>query len=268
MYKNFGNNKAMIKKEGVHMKKRKIVKNEFIRIICLIIINIFCINLIKAKAYGDEFEGLNTKSYDKVVYLTFDDGPTVITPQLLDILKENDVKATFFIVGKEIAGREDILKRIYEEGHGIGLHTYSHNFKNIYRSEETFISEMDKASESVKEILGNDVDIKVIRFPGGSAGQLNENFKNKLNGKGYKIFDWNVCLNDGINPNLSPEAIFQNAKKCKSAKDLRIILAHCNSNNKTTLQALPQIIKYYKELGYNFKIIDNNTAEYFYKFRK
>ncbi|PHV72459.1 polysaccharide deacetylase [Sporanaerobium hydrogeniformans] len=204
----------------------------------------------------------------KVVYLTFDDGPTPLVGKILDVLNEQQVKGTFFIVGKEIKQREAILKRIYEEGHGIGLHTYSHNFKTIYNSPSAFIKEMDKTLATINEVLGENLDIKVIRFPGGSAGRLNQNFYNELTERGYKIFDWNVNLEDGVKPGLSPSELLRNAKKSRDKSECKIILAHCNSKNKTTCQALPQIIHYYKEQGYRFEIIDNNTSPYYYRFKK
>lgn len=206
---------------------------------------------------------------EKVVYLTFDDGPTPkVTEQILDVLKVNDVKATFFIVGKEIKGREAILKRIYEEGHGIGLHTYSHNFKIIYKNPESFIMEMEKVKATINESLGTDLDIKAIRFPGGSAGRLNAKFYNALCAKGYCIFDWNVDLQDGIKGTLPPSTFVKNAKKCQDGSVRRIILAHCNGNNKNTALALNDIITYYKQEGYIFKAIDHSTTPYFYRFKK
>ena len=206
---------------------------------------------------------------EKIVYLTFDDGPTPkVTEAILDVLKSHDVKATFFIVGKEIKGREMILRRIYDEGHGIGLHTYSHNFKIIYKNPESFIMEMEKTENTINETLGTQLDFPIIRFPGGSAGRLNKNFYKLLCEKGYLIFDWNVDLQDGVKGNLSPCEFLNNAKKCSDKSIRRIILAHCNSNNKNTCAALDDIITYYKAQGYTFKAIDSNTTPYFYKFRK
>lgn len=207
-------------------------------------------------------------SEEKVVYLTFDDGPTPkVTEAILDQLKACNVKATFFVVGKEIQGRESILKRIYDEGHGIGLHTYSHNFKIIYKNPESFISEMEKTQTTINEVLGTDLDIKAIRFPGGSAGRLSKSFYQKLCDKGYLIFDWNVDLQDGIKGQLSPECFLANSKKCMDHSNRRIILAHCNCNNQNTCAALKSIIEYYTKEGYIFKAIDNNTEPYYYRFK-
>ncbi len=207
-------------------------------------------------------------SNEKVVYLTFDDGPTPLTGKILDVLEEQGVKATFFIVGKEIKQREAILKRIYEEGHGMGLHTYSHNFKIIYNSPMVFINEMEKTRLAINNVLEKELDIKVIRFPGGSAGRLNQNFYKQLTDRGYHIFDWNVNLEDGVKPELSPSELLRNAKKSRDKGERKIILAHCNSKNKTTCQALPQIIHYYKEQGYSFEVIGNDTLPYYYRFKK
>ncbi|MEF9958610.1 MAG: polysaccharide deacetylase family protein [Niameybacter sp.] len=220
----------------------------------------------KAKASDKAQETL--KEEEKVVYLTFDDGPTgKVTEKILDVLKAHDIKATFFVVGKEIIQRESVLKRIYEEGHSIGLHTYSHNLKSIYASDENFLAEMEKATDKIHEVLGTTINPKIIRFPGGSSGRLSEDLLNKLHEEGYKIYDWNVSLEDGVNPNLTPNQMVQNAKKCSRNTTRRIILAHCNSSNKNTYNALPEIINYYKSQGYVFKPIDEKTQEFYYRIK-
>ena len=191
-----------------------------------------------------------------------------ITDAILDELKKQDVKATFFIVGKEISGREATLKRIYDEGHSIGLHTFSHNFKLIYHSPEAFITEMEKTEALINDVLGTNQRFPIIRFPGGSAGRLNTSFYNKLCEKGYLIFDWNVDLQDGIKGHLSPAQFVANSKKCMTRGNRRIILAHCNANNTNTCLALCDIIAYYKGEGYTFKPITEETLPYFYRFKK
>ena len=204
---------------------------------------------------------------EKIVYLTFDDGPIPgITEKILDVLKERSVKATFFVVGKEINEREELLKKIYKEGHGIGLHTYSHKFSKIYKSDEAFIDEMDETKKMVENIIG--YKAKAIRFPGGSDLMLSYKLLDKLHAKGYVVYDWNSDLGDGTNGRASSHKLFDNAKKIKGDKDRVFILAHCNSNNINTCKALPYIIDYYESIGYKFKAIDNDTQEYFYKIRK
>ncbi|WMJ79723.1 polysaccharide deacetylase family protein [Clostridium sp. MB40-C1] len=202
----------------------------------------------------------------KSIYLTIDDGPCpVVTDAILDILNKNNIKATFFVVGKEIDGREDILNRIYKEGHSIGLHTYSHDFRKIYSSENTFIDEMLKTQDKVKKITGHTSTI--IRFPGGSSGHLNKTYLENLHKHGFKIYDWNVNLGDGVNPNLSIKKLVDNSKQYKNDYSRIIILMHCNFNNKNTAKALPSIIDYYKDLGYEFKAISEDTKEYYYRLK-
>lgn len=202
----------------------------------------------------------------KFVYLTFDDGPTyIVTDALLDILKNEKIKATFFIVGKEIEGKESIVKRIYNEGHSLGLHTYSHNFKKIYRSTDGFIDEMTKTSNTIQKITGSAP--KIIRFPGGSSKRLNSLTLESLHNKNFKVYDWNVDAQDGINPNLIVSQLIKNSKIIKGNQNVAIILMHCNSNNKNTVKSLHNIIKYYLYLGYEFKAITEDTPEYYYKFK-
>ncbi|MDF2505122.1 polysaccharide deacetylase family protein [Clostridium sp.] len=207
-----------------------------------------------------------TTTGKKVLYLTFDDGPTIITNDLLDVLKQCNVKATFFVVGKEICGREDLLKRIYKEGHSIGLHTFSHNFKKIYKSDDIFVKEMLDDQKKVKEITG--LNTNLIRFPGGSSKHLDSEMLEKLHKNNLKVYDWNASIEDGVNPHLSVDKLVNNSKKYKHRNDQIILLMHCNSNNTNTIKALPQIVNYYRSNGYAIKPITDKTPEYHYSFRK
>ena len=253
------------------LRKKKFILVFTTTIICLLLTISTHMNNIQKNSQA--FTPLITSLKDagdikasRFAYLTFDDGPTyVVTDALLDVLKKENVKATFFVVGKEIEGKERILKRIYSEGHSLGLHTYSHNFKKIYRSTGDFIDEMAKTSNKVEEVTG--YAPKIIRFPGGSAKRLNASTLDKLHENNFKVYDWNVNICDGINPNLSVSELIKNAKTIKGNKDEAIVLMHCNFNNKNTVKALPEIIKYYHQLGYEFKAITKDTPEYYYKFR-
>jgi peptidoglycan/xylan/chitin deacetylase (PgdA/CDA1 family) len=202
-----------------------------------------------------------------IVYLTFDDGPsTIVTNKILDILKAENIKATFFIVGNKIEGREDVLKRIYAEGHTIGLHTYSHKYKQIYSSENAFIEEMNKTSEEIKKIIN--IEPKAIRFPSGSKKHLTPSLLEELHNHSYKIYDWNLSLSDGIDYNTSPVKLYKEAtSKCVNP-NIIFLLAHCDQPNKNTCDALPNIIKYYKDLGYEFQPINNDTPEYHFRVSK
>ncbi|NLM35754.1 MAG: polysaccharide deacetylase [Clostridiales bacterium] len=238
------------------------------RVYYQVIISIFLILSLLFTNLSCTVKASNIKdSGEKVIYLTFDDGPIPrITEDVLDILKKYEVKANFFVVGKEIKGREHILKRIYEEGHGIGLHTYTHKFSSIYKSDEEFIKEMDATRDLVKEVIG--VDTGAIRFPGGSDLMLSQRLLQKLHERDYRVYDWNANLEDGLKKGLSVNTLVENAKKIKGDKSRVFLLAHCNSNNRNTCKALPAIIEYYKKEGYIFRVIDENTEEYYFKIRK
>jgi len=252
------------------MKNMKFLKFLFIFIIVYIcnFITILKPNIVLGINDGKKVlnfsDKILKKHEEKLIYLTFDDGPSyLVTNRILDILKEKKVKATFFVVGSQIKDREKILKRIYDEGQSIGLHTYSHNYNKIYSSQENFIEEMRKTADEINSIIG--ISPSVIRFPSGSKKRLNNNLLEKLHKNNYKVYDWNVNVYDGINPNLSAEKLFKNAIKIKN-KHLVILLMHCNSNNKKTYEALPMIIEYYKRQGYEFKTITNETPEFYFKF--
>lgn len=205
---------------------------------------------------------------EKSIFLTFDDGPSfIVTNKILDILKEKGVKATFFVVGNKIQGREDILTRIDREGHSIGLHTYTHVYKKIYSSHDSFINEMDETQKEVNRVLG--YNPKAIRFPTGSKPHLNSSLLEKLHNKNYKIYDWNACLSDGLNYNTPTDRLVREAHKIIGKGNSRIfMLLHCDQTNKNTAKALPFIIDYYKDLGYQFKTITEDTPEYYFRFKK
>lgn len=202
---------------------------------------------------------------EKVVYLTIDDGPSpAITLKMLDILKKYNVKATFFIIGDLIPGNEAILKRIIDDGHAIGLHSYTHDIKSIYVTEDSLINEMIKTSDELTRVLG--IKTNIIRFPGGSTGHLNKAFLNRLHELQYKIYDWNISGGDGMYPKNRPDQIFSNATDSEQLTSKAILLMHTKSNNQTSCEALPMIIDFYIKNGYVFKPISQSTPEYYFKF--
>lgn len=209
----------------------------------------------------------NSLKGEKVIYLTFDDGPSEnITNKVLDILKENDVKGTFFLIGNQIPGLENVVRRIHAEGHSIGLHTYTHKFRKIYSNEVNFIREMKKCEEEVRSVTGTSPNI--IRFPGGSRRHLNNSFLTSLHNYNYKIYDWNMETLDGINPKISPYKILKAATNNKENLSTIVLLLHCDYTHKNTCSALPSIINYYKAQGYTFKPITKDTPELFFDIKK
>ena len=215
--------------------------------------------------YADEKN--NVESNSKVVYLTFDDGPAgKVTNDVLDILKNNSVHATFFLIGCQIKDQEDLVKRIYDEGNSIGLHSMTHKKNSLYCSNEQFLKEMI----STQELINTVVPIKptILRFPFGcnnNTYKISKSMVDLLHDNNLKIYDWNTDSGDGANPNSAPSTILKNAK---STKDRVILLMHCSYLSKNTVKALPSIIQYYKDNGYEFKTIDENTPEEFHFMKK
>lgn len=215
--------------------------------------------------YADEKN--NVESNSKVVYLTFDDGPAgKVTNDVLDILKNNSVHSTFFLIGCQIKDQEDLVKRIYDEGNSIGLHSMTHKKNSLYCSNEQFLKEMI----STQELISTVVPIKptILRFPFGcnnNTYKISKSMVDLLHDNNLKIYDWNTDSGDGANPNSAPSTILKNAK---STKDRVILLMHCSYLSKNTVKALPSIIQYYKDNGYEFKTIDENTPEEFHFMKK
>lgn len=216
--------------------------------------------ITKVKSTEEYLKPTFISNNEKKIYLTFDDGPSEkVTSRVLDILKENDVKATFFLIGNQIDGLEDVVKRINNEGHSIGLHTYTHKFKKIYCNQSAFIKEMQQCSDKINEVVG--ISPKIIRFPGGSQKRFTEEYINKLHGYNFKIYDWNMETVDGLNPKASSERLYRQATKGSEELSSVILLLHCDYMHKNTCKALPNIIKYYKAKGYEFKPITEDTPE-------
>ena len=198
-----------------------------------------------------------------IIYLTFDDGPSVTsTPYILDILKEEGVKATFFIINYN-ENTEYLVKRIVNEGHTIAIHGYSHDYNQIYQSVDAYMENITKLRDKIKQTTG--VDTKITRFPGGSSNTVssfNPKIMTKLTQKvveeGYRYFDWNVSSEDAGGASTS-QAVYKNVTEHLSHKRSNVVLMHDFSNNKKTINALRDIIHYGKNNGYNFEKITEST---------
>ncbi|NLL30008.1 MAG: polysaccharide deacetylase [Clostridiales bacterium] len=236
-------------------------KNLFRKIMSSSILILLIFSFFPIKTFAD--------SNDKVIYLTFDDGPGgKVTQEILDILKKEDVKATFFIISSQVKGQEDIILRMKNEGHSIGLHSHTHNRKNLYSSNEAFLEEMLKCQEILYEVTGE--KYYILRFPFGcnnKSYKLEQSLVDLLHENNLRIYDWTGDCGDGANCKLPIEKIVRNSTNHEKCDGNIVMLMHCSAINKNTVSALPQIIKYYKENGYTFKIIDESTEE-IYKFIK
>ena len=177
------------------------------------------------------------------VYLTFDDGPSANTDQILDILDEYGVKATFFVVGKE--GYNDQYRRIVEEGHTLGMHSYSHVYRDIYESVEAYGQDLEKLHTYLYELTG--VDSRIVRLPGGSSNTVSEDKIQDiiayLGQQGMTYYDWNVSSGDAASGYVSAQQIADNVLKHVSEHHTSIVLMHDASGKNTTVEALPIILE-------------------------
>ena len=198
--------------------------------------------------------------HNGVIYLTFDDGPNEgTTNKILDILKEEGVKATFFVTSN---GPDYLIKRIYNEGHTIALHTASHDYSYIYSSIDNYFKDLNRVSDRVKRLTG--VDSKIIRFPGGSSNEVSKNYRRGIMTEltqivvndGYRYFDWNVDGKDASTSKSSSD-VYYNVTSDLYINRANVVLLH--DIKSITVGALRDIIKYGKESGYQFMGIDMNT---------
>jgi len=199
---------------------------------------------------------------EKVVYLTFDDGPSVVTDEILDILKEEKVPATFFVTGATTEHGKGLYFRMKEEGHSIGIHSYSHKYGKIYKNSDAFMEDFTRLEEHLREIVGETP--KIFRFPGGSTNstvppEVIKEIKEKISDKGYIFFDWNALAKDDLNIPTPSDTIFLNVVESGGDRKRILILMHDDTIRKTAPEALRKIIGYYKEKGYRFEALTEET---------
>lgn len=220
-------------------------------------------------AVNNTIRGVSQDVDDKVVFLTFDDGidPT-LTPQVMDILKEYGVHATFFHIGYTISQENaDILKRQITEGHAIANHSLSHNFKLLYPwrvpNQSQIISEVDQTNANFQAILGKDFKTRIFRYPGGHMSwQGLEATDQALSNKGIQWIDWNMLCGDAEPSSVRPTtsktmmAYLDASQKYFPESHVNVVLMHDTAGKELTVQTLPQIIEYYKNQGYTFGVLE------------
>ncbi|NLD18248.1 MAG: polysaccharide deacetylase [Tissierellia bacterium] len=190
----------------------------------------------------------------KEVFLTFDDGPSSeVTEKVLDVLKEENVKATFFVIGKNVENYPEILKRIHEEGHGIGIHTYSHNYNEIYASPDALQRDIEACLKSIRNVLGEDFNTILYRFPGGSFRKNKEIFINRVEDLGYIYFDWNVLNGDAEGSNLTEDYLIKRFNETSRGYNILLSLMHDTNAKQNTVNTLPRIIQQLRAEKYEFK---------------
>lgn len=201
----------------------------------------------------------------KICYLTFDDGPSDNTLKILEILKQHNAKATFFVIN---TSKIDYIKNIHADGHTVGLHTSTHAYQNIYASEAAYYADLKAISDKVKSIIG--VESKIIRFPGGSSNKISEKYCKGLMKtliktvpqKGYFYYDWNVDSCDAEGTNVSYTKIRDGVLTSAINKNSICVLMHDSEAKGTTVKALPEILTGLKKQGYIFKALTKDSYGY------
>lgn len=194
----------------------------------------------------------------KTAFLTFDDGPTTtVTPLILDLLKQENIKATFFVLGNRAKANPELIKRQFEEGHYIANHGYTHKYSQIYQSSQTVLDEYNYTESCIQEALGNpDYHSRVFRFPGGSYGGYYKNIKSQtkqlLRQNNIVSLDWNALSRDAEGA-YTKESIMQSIIDTVGQKESVVILMHDSYDKILTYETLPDVIKYLRDNGYIFK---------------
>ncbi|MDU5145803.1 MAG: polysaccharide deacetylase family protein [Paenibacillus dendritiformis] len=244
-------------------RSRKKKRGRFIAGLAAVALLVFCFmkvtSLLETAAAKQHGQGHHAaaKSSDarpqgKTVYLTFDDGPSELTGKLLDVLRQHGVKATFFMQGTNLERRswQSAVKRAVREGHYVGGHSMTHQYKKLYE-EGQFVPEMRETLSLIHDITGENPHL--VRPPYGSApGLENQQLRDQIADDGIKIWDWTIDSNDWDLKDR-PEQIVQNIKKA-TTDELEVVLMH---EKPQTLQVLPEIIAFYQQEGYSFGVYDD-----------
>lgn len=217
-------------------------------------------NMNEAKRIVKVYENSDLPS-EKVIYLTFDDGPYKHTSRLLDILKKYNIKATFFVTN-QYDSYASLIKREFEEGHQVGIHSYSHLYSDIYSSVDNYFNDLYKLDDLIWKQTG--VRTKLVRLPGGSSNIISKNYKlgimseitNKLNNLGYTYFDWN-CSSGDAGETTSSKQVALNVKSCMESGKTLVVLQHDIKG--FSVDAVEDIIKTGIAYGYTFKTLDESS---------
>jgi peptidoglycan/xylan/chitin deacetylase (PgdA/CDA1 family) len=194
----------------------------------------------------------------KTAYLTFDDGPSpLVTPRILEVLREYNIKATFFVIGEMAEQNPELVLQLQEEGHLICNHTYSHNYKLIYSSPDNFMADVTKWEQVLKSILGEGFETNILRFPGGSFGKKRQPFRDRVKEEGYINIDWNALNGDAEALHIPADVLIDRIKESTESKDNAVVLMHDSNTKDTTVEALPEIINYLKSEGYSFETLES-----------
>ncbi|GAA0466840.1 polysaccharide deacetylase family protein [Alkalibacillus silvisoli] len=209
-----------------------------------------------------------SRSGSKQVFLTFDDGPSKVTPKILDILKEHNIPATFFAIGQSVEEYPHYTRRAQEEGHKVLPHSHSHDY-SIYSDLDSFYDDFYQAKNQIEEVLDQEIP-PYFRFPGGATNQVSTDYggdqimakiTEDVKERGYYYFDWNVSSNDANHEEVDALDIYNNVVATTGEQDFAVVLFHDSPTSHSTAEALPRIIDYYESEGYEFRTFQDLTEK-------
>lgn len=259
-----------------HLKFHRMEMGLLIVMLCIIFIVVFknrtlILETINTNS-NQEFtapkrEVYEMKDGEKICYLTFDDGPSENTVKILDILKQYDAKATFFVIGNSLCEENrPIIERIVAEGHAIGLHAHNHVYEKFYASDTSYLKDYDKLYQLLKEEYG--IETALFRFPGGSACKYNygkgKEYVSQMRERGFACFDWNVTGEDSVGT-PTVESIQKNVFSRVFEYEKPVVLLHDSCIADATPEALPQILEKLKAKGYDFASLEHRQEYIFSK---
>ncbi len=211
----------------------------------------------RAKGLPTALPAIAPYEEQKTAYLTFDDGPDEKnTDAILDILRQENVRATFYVVGRNVNAYPATARRIFDEGHALGNHSYDHDYDRLYASPDNYLEEMEEADEAIHQLLG--VRPLITRAPGGRMSHFTAAYDAVTADNGYVEHDWNVSSADS-DPNGPVAQDFIDNIAGQAVMDSAIILMHCSAGHEETVRALPEIIRVLRERGYAFGVVTPMT---------
>lgn len=264
------------------IRNRRLIMLSLIVMIAIILISVIVSTSISIKRKQDEIDfifngyvypNLPDKSSDilfdvnksdgiKKAYLTFDDGPNYsVTTDILDVLRRYNVKATFFMVGTLMEENQGAARRVFDEGHLIANHSYSHKYSELYASTGAFMNQINRSQEIIYKITNNKNYPKICRFPGGgynsgTYGEIKQACKLELEKNDYRYCDWNALTGDAESANPTAGSIISRLKKTVGEKEDVVILMHDALAKGVTARTLPDVLDYLIECGYQFDTLD------------
>lgn len=201
------------------------------------------------------------KNVEKRVYLTFDDGPSKNTEKILDILEKYDAKATFFVVGQEDYFSKKMYQRIVDEGHTLAMHSYSHDYSQIYKSKKAFVKDLRKIEKLLYDATGEEP--VYYRFPGGTSNKVSKvsmkSLTSVITEKGFIYYDWNAMSGDASGKSLTKKQMITNVLKDVEIHNTSVVLMHDAADKKKTVEMLPELIKKLRKMNVEILPIDQDT---------